>query len=202
MRKTGASGRRICNFADCGSDCWVWRDGQQLAITCNRCHDRFCDPCQRERQAAIIEQIMLRIIDSPDSCRFVTLTLRHNDFPLETQIDRLIASFKQLRRRRDIAPKMLGGVWFLEVKLDKAGARWHPHLHIIVAGNFIDKRELARAWHEVTGDSFIVDIRTITDAKKQASYVAKYSTKPLDAGVLRHPDKLQAFMLAIKGRRL
>jgi hypothetical protein len=36
---------------------------------------------------------------------------------------------------------------------------WHPHLHVIAEGRFLDKHALSAAWHHATGDSFVVDIR-------------------------------------------
>lgn len=150
----------------------------------------------------MIENVCLRCHDAKLALRFVTLTLRHQDVPLGQQIDRLLACFKLLRAPDNLGPKMLGGVWFLEVKLDAQGKLWHPHLHVIVEGDFIDRVELGKRWHGVTGDSFIVHIDQIDDVRKRASYVTKYSTKPLHAGVVKVPEKLDEFMKDLKGRRL
>lgn len=199
---TGQSCRRVANFADCGNTLWLHRDGTELALTCNKCHDRLCDPCQRERQAAVQEGILLRCHEATGNLRFVTLTLKHSATPLGLQIDRLISSFKLLRRHPDVASAMLGGVWFLEVKLDKAGNLWHPHLHCIIEGTFLHKRELSRAWYQTTGDSYIVDIRQVDDVADRARYVTKYSTKPLHSAVTHDHEKLCEFCTAIKGKRL
>ena len=56
-------------------------------------------------------------------------------------------------------------------------AEWHPHLHVIAEGNRIDQAELAAAWHQITGDSFKVDIRLVKTGADAAHYVAKYVTK-------------------------
>lgn len=199
---TGQSCRRVANFADCGNTLWLWRDGHELAITCNRCHDRLCEPCQRERQQDVTEGILLKCHDALGRLRFLTLTLKHSDTPLGLQIDRLISSFKLLRKHPQISAALLGGVWFLEVKLDKSGARWHPHLHCVVEGTFIDQKTLAKAWFETTGDSYIVDIRAVDSVRDRARYVTKYSTKPLHVDVSRNHEKLCEFTSAIKGRRL
>jgi len=39
------------------------RDGQTLSLSCNRCHDRLCLPCQRDRQSAVVEGVTLRMLD-------------------------------------------------------------------------------------------------------------------------------------------
>ncbi len=145
---------------------------------------------------------MLRMLDGDGDCRFLTLTLRHSDAPLSLQIDRLLSSFKLLRQHKDVAPRLQGGAWFLEVKLSKDKARWHPHLHVIAEGAFIPAKDLSRAWYQCTGDSYITDIRAIGDVRKRAGYVTKYATKPLSNEVTQVPAKLDEFVVAIKGRRL
>lgn len=203
LQRTGASGRRILNFCDCGSDLWVKADGSELVLTCNRCHDRMCDPCQNERRTAIIEQIMLRLLEAGDRARFCTFTLKHSDAPLTVQIDRLLDAFKRLRQHRTMGRYFRAGVWFFEAKLDKAGHRWHPHLHVIQTGpDRMPQAELSQAWHHITGDSFIVHVCAINDQRQQVAYVTKYTTKPLDPSVTRVPAKLDEFVLAIAGRRL
>lgn len=203
LRRTGQTGRRILNFCDCGGDLWVKADGQELVLVCNRCHDRLCDPCQAERRSALVEQILLRVIDAGDRVRFVTFTLKHHPIPLSVQIDKLISSFKNLRRHPTLKRYFESGAWFLEIKLDKAGVLWHPHLHVIQVGpDRIPHREISQAWLSITGDSFVVDVRAIPDRQKQVQYVTKYATKPLATEVTRHPALLQEFVVAIKGRRL
>lgn len=203
MQRTGASGRRILNFCDCGSDLWVKCDGQDLVLTCNRCHDRMCDPCQNERRQSIIEGIMLRLLEAGDRARFCTFTLKHQDAPLSQQIDRLLACFKLLRQHPTLGKFFKAGVWFFEAKLDKAGRLWHPHLHVIQVGpSRINQCDLSIAWKQITGDSFIVHVEAIQDQRNQLRYVTKYTTKPLDPTVTKVPARLDEFIVAIKGRRL
>lgn len=202
MLRTGVSCRRSQHFAECGSALWLLQDGSELGLACNHCHDRLCLPCQRARQADVVEGIILRMLDSSADCRFLTLTLKHSDAPLDVQLERLISSFKALRKHAQIAQTLSGGAWFIEVKLSKDKARWHPHLHVICTGGFIDQKTLSRCWYQVTGDSYIVDIRAIGSVRERAAYVAKYATKPLHNEVTLQPGKLDEFITAIKGRRL
>jgi hypothetical protein len=202
LMRTGQTCRRLQHFGECGSSLWLARDGTELALQCNRCNDRLCLPCQKQRQSAIIEAIILRMLDSNAECRFLTLTLKHSDAPLAVQIERLTSSFKSLRKHPAVADKLRGGAWFLEVKLSKDKARWHPHLHVIAEGCFIDARLLSQTWLQVTGDSYITDIRAIGSIKERATYVAKYATKPLANEVTLIPAKLDEFVTAIKGKRL
>lgn len=202
LLRCGVSCRRSQHFADCGSSLWLMRDGQQLSLSCNQCHDRLCIPCQKRRQSDLIEGILLRMPEGRHAARFVTLTLKHADSPLSVQLTRLISCFKQLRLHPAIAPHLKGGAWFIEVKLSKNKAHWHPHLHVIAEGDFIDAKTLSSSWYEVTGDSYITDIRAIDDPTQRATYVTKYATKPLANEVTLDPAKLDEFVMAIKGRRL
>ena len=37
---------------------------------------------------------------------------------------------------------------------------WHPHVHMFaLLDTWIDQEHLSETWHEITGDSFVVDIR-------------------------------------------
>lgn len=62
-------------------------------------------------------------------------------------------------------------------------------------------RVLKEMWHEVTGDSTIVDIKAVRDPKKVAEYVARYAARPCNLADLNNWCKLQV-MRALHGRRL
>ncbi len=87
----------------------------------------------------------------------------------------------------------------LEVKLN--GEEWHPHLHCIAEGNWISRDELSQAWHEATGDSFIVDVRALPRTKDVGIYIAKYVTKGTSVDVWNKPEKAVEWINAIKGVR-
>jgi hypothetical protein len=136
------------------------------------------------------------------NCRFYTFTLRHSDTPLSAQIDRLYRSFAVLRRRKDFLAHCRGGAAFFEAKISEKSGLWHPHLHVIIEGVWWDQRELARAWHSVTGDSTVVDVRAVGDTDGTCRYVTKYVTKPAHDSVYRDPDKFDELVSALAGRRL
>jgi hypothetical protein len=78
---------------------------------------------------------------------------------------------------------------------------WHPHLHVVSEGTFIDKRTLSKLWLKATGDSYIVDIKQLKDAHEAAYYVAKYVTKGTSGEVWSNPDKAQEWIIATRGMR-
>lgn len=193
--------RRLQAFADCGSSAWGhWSEGQPV-VTCNHCRDRMCQPCQQARRSALVEAILVAVASASSPVRFLTFTLKHVRVPLASQLDRLYACFKALRRRPLWRSNVRGGALFLEVKVGKDGL-YHPHLHVLAEGSYIDQGALSKEWFAVTGNSYIVDVRAVPDPRKRAVYVTKYATKPADVSVIRCPEKLDEFLVSIKGRRL
>jgi len=130
------------------------------------------------------------------------LTLKCQPVPLSDQIDRLLASFRRLRQRRWWADQVTGGCLFVEIKIGANSGAWHVHAHLLVEGIPLNIYSLSEQWHQVTGDSYIVDARAIADDKKIAGYVAKYATKPAGIDVLGDPSKLDEAVTALRGRRL
>ena len=81
---------------------------------------------------------------------------------------------------------------------------WHPHVHMLVLLNdWIDQEQLSETWHEITGDSFVVDVRRVKKSKefgyaKAAAEVCKYALK---FGDLTVEKTWEAFKI-LKGKRL
>ncbi len=200
--RTCRPGGRLAHFANCGSCAFLQHNPvtHDVRISCNKCHDRFCVACQSER-AAIVSANIADLIKRPDDTRFYTFTLRHNRTSLTDQIDRLYVCFSRLRHRQSFQRHCTGGAAFLEVKVGNDGL-WHVHLHCIIEGLWWDQSNLASEWMAVTGDSSIVDVRSIHDVDGRARYVTKYVTKPADASVYRDKAKLDEFICCMGGRRL
>lgn len=212
-------------FGTCGSGGWVLKnrdDPADFAIVPQFCHDRFCDPCSRQR-AWIIRKNLCEHLSSrqPEAnvfptgsnqkpnekptatpCRFVTLTLKSKDEPLQVLLDRLRDSFTQLRKTVFWRSCVKGGAAFLEVKRSRRGHRWHPHLHIICHGSWISKQQLQDDWHAITGDSFIVDVGLIKSDRDVSRYITKYVTKGFDDRTFDNPEHLVEAILAMRGRKL
>lgn len=169
-------------------------------IACNRCRDRFCVPCARERSRHIASRVGDHAVGK--ELRFITLTLRHTTRTMKQDIDRLYAGFVRLRRRRLWSKSQKGGVGFVEIKRSEDGKGWHVHLHTIVEGHNIEQRDLSAAWHEITGDSFITKVQWCHSPEAAAYYAAKYSGKGIHGSCYADPEVLRDSMIAIKGRRL
>lgn len=194
---------RAARFAACGCHAWVVQsvaDPDVYRVACSKCRDRFCQPCASSRSRRVAARVAELSTDR--EIRFLTLTLRINDAPLGEQVTRLLRCFARLRRRVMWRRTQTGGVAFLEIKRRAESHTWHPHLHIVVEGVFVEKRDIAKAWHEITGDSFIVKIKLCDSSKRAAYYAAKYSGKAVHGGVENDPEMLDEAIAALKGRRL
>ena len=92
----------------------------------------------------------------------------------------------------------------LNTPITKKTKQWHPHIHIFALLNeWIDQEELAETWHDITHDSYIVDIRRVKKTKehgyaKGVAEVCKYALKFSD---LSMENTFHAF-LTLKGKRL
>lgn len=201
--RTTQPASRLRRFAECGNDCWVLKSLTEVGkygLACNACNDRFCVPCAQTRARVVNHNLATRLGKEP--MRFLTLTIRSVDLTLSEALDKLYTAFRGLQRRKLWTRAVKAGVAFLEVKRSADGQRWHPHLHVLTTGRFLPKVELQTAWRELTGDSFVVDIRFVRAIAIVQHYVAKYAGKPLPSDVMHQVEWLDEAVVALKGRRL
>lgn len=203
LTRTGQSMSRLNSFSGCGENAYVLKSNEhppRYRVAGSSCHDRFCQVCASERSQAIALNVLAAI--DKQRVRFVTLTMRQQDRPLAVSIDCLYKSFRKLQRLKHWRQRVKAGVGFLELKYKEETGLWNVHLHLLVTGRFIPKRELSQWWHTVTGDSFIVNIKLPADGPAVTRYVTKYATKPLNSSYLHLPHALDEAIAAVKGRRM
>ena len=100
--------------------------------------------------------------------------------------------------------KIDGGFYTTEYTYNEKTKQWHPHIHIFALINdWIDQEELAETWHDITHDSYIVDVRRVRKTKehgysKAVAEVCKYALKFSDLSL---ENTWEAF-LVLKGKRL
>lgn len=187
----------------CGSNHWLVRsvkDPSIYRIHADMCRDRFCKPCASARSAMIAENLAGYMAQRRH--RLITLTLRSGHQPLAQLLTLLYDSFRTLRRTELWRQRIRGGACFLEIKYNRDLERWHPHLHIIAEGSYIEQGHLAQAWHRITEHSHIVDVRLVKTTEQAARYVAKYASKPLSSSYSNDHDTLCEAITALTGRRL
>lgn len=191
----------VSRFKNCGSRAWVWRnkhDGR-VAVRADYCRSRFCVRCAG-RVAARARASISNLAEGTE-CRLVTLTIPHvRSDALAVLIDRLLESFKALRRDEAWSSRVKGGAFVLEIKYNHNGGGWHPHLHIVCDASFLPVKQLQYAWERVAGGGDF-NVKRVWAERGVASYVAKYVTKAFDGSVFHHPDKVVECIKALRGRR-
>ena len=135
----------------------------------------------------------------------VTLTVKDGD-DLEERFKHLHKSQRALwmrknRGRGSVLDNVEGAVWSYEIKRGANSGKWHPHLHMIALSESIpDQQELAAEWHDITGDSFIVDVRPISQDDPASGFVEvfKYAVKFSD----QPPEDTVHAWQTLAGKRL
>lgn len=197
-----ATASRIERFEECGSRAWILRDHDHpdhVRIAGSHCRDRFCDACMVEHRRLIARNFAEQVPKA--FVRLLTLTLKHAAAGLAGQLDRLYEAFGRFRRHPEIRDRIAGGIAFLEVKANPTTREWHPHLHILFEGSYLPQPVASAVWLEITGDSYVVDVRKIGNAAAGGSYLLKYATKALSPTVWTDADHLQEAITALHGRR-
>lgn len=163
----------------CRSYAYFFRhaDTGEIRVGSNACHLRWCPVCAQSRRNYISHSVA-EWTGAASYPKFLTLTLRHSDAPLDWQIKCLYNYFRELRRRREFKHCVKGGIWFFQIKRSKTDGFWHPHLHCLIEGLFFKKRTLSRLWCQISHGSYIVDIRPVRDPQAAANDAAKYAAAP------------------------
>lgn len=203
LERTNQRETRRRRFASCGSGYWILRSLKQPTVyklCVDRCHDRLCVPCQRARATRIVANLTSHLNAGP--YRLITLTLKHRDATLKSELDRLYNAFRRIRQSKPWRAKVTGGIAFVEINRNRDTGQWHAHLHIICEGKYFGVGQLSKLWLQTTGDSTNVDIRLVRDTNQAAHYVTKYATKDTDVNALTHPDAFDEYLTATNGRRL
>lgn len=175
-------------------------EGGMVRCCWGYCRDRLCPTCQRLRGRDLARKCEAAI-SRMDAPRLLTLTLAHRPDGLGSELRRLGEAFRKLRRLDGWKRRVRGGAWSIEVTWSERTESWHAHLHVIVDGEFFPQRVLSEMWRDVTGDSYIVDVRAISSRARAAKYVATYVAKP--AGLAQWPgSRIREFATATVSRRL
>lgn len=200
--------------------------GETRLAGCNSCDIHLlCSFCAARRGSKYVQRYTERlavVLKQRPALVPVMLTLTLLNGPdLEERFQHFMKSLRKLlMKRRNAAlgrtttelSKAEGGVYSVETTYSQEKG-WHVHLHaVLLLNDWIDREELSREWHAITGDSFILDVRRIgnkADALDQHgeinpalvegfAEVFKYALKFSD---LDHSDRLHAWEV-MRGKRL
>lgn len=204
-------------------------DQRRLAAV-HTCRQHWlCEFCAIRRAARSMSVYLKRLDEirktSPHLRPYLlTLTVK-NGHDLTERFDHLRVALDKLRKGFNnkkqgmsdggIYGLFSGGVCSVEVTYSNQFG-WHPHVHILALGpadiwevnQFLQAQNkkdtwLSQEWLDITGDSFIVDVRPIegdtdSDIAKGAAEVFKYALKMSDLDI----DKQVSAFLHLAGRRM
>lgn len=192
----------------------VFRDyftiGQtRLSRFCTCKKHLICPLCAIRRGAKALRVYLARVTtlmasDALLRPYMVTLTVK-NGPDLEERFKHLAGNLRAYHKRRKgkgqkgEVRKAKSSVWSYE--FTNRGKGWHPHVHAVwLCHTPPDPFKLSEEWHQLTGDSYIVDVRPIdmTDPIAGFCEVFKYALKFSD---LPDRERLTAYR-TLKGKRL
>lgn len=150
--------------------------GETPVCIAGYCRDRMCPTCMR-RRAANVRRRLTDLVCSFNSPRFLTLTERDDNSGLASRMDHLSKCVRTLRRTEVWKRHVRGGVMVWEVKHNKAANTWHPHLHLIIDGEFFPHKLLHAEWTRILGRDGTTDLQAVNDRAKTARYMCGYLTK-------------------------
>ncbi|MCJ7828470.1 MAG: hypothetical protein MUP81_01870 [Dehalococcoidia bacterium] len=159
------------------------------------CGDRTCPEC-RKKWFGYHLKILVNLVSHWAKPYFLTLTIKNisdNDFGKDCVRD-IRQCFGKFRRQ--FKRKIKGG--FYVVQATNRGNGWHLHIHVLFDGWYIPKEMISKAWAEITGGSYIVDIKQIQSPKTAVRYLL---SDFLQSPRIRPEDKM-AFNYVFKGARL
>lgn len=144
--------------------------GLAFPIRCKRWSCETCAQLNRARVIAIARNSKPRAL--------LTLTVSSKDYPdPDDAAQALKRGLRLLRLRLSRHPRLTNFQFLAVFERHKSG---HPHLHLLIKGNYLPWKELRAIWQSLTG-SYMVDIRKIASTGHAALYCAKYIGKDLAA---------------------
>jgi hypothetical protein len=122
------------------------------------CKDRTCPTCRRKWYGYHYGALK-QYISSWEKVYFLTLTLKNiPDSQISRwHVQRLREAFSKLRYR--LRPCIKDGYYVIQTT--NSGTGWHLHLHVLYSGQFIPVSQISQVWHDITKDSYVVNIKLV-----------------------------------------
>ena len=152
------------------------------------CGDRLCVECNRNRRNRIMRRFV-PLVKKMAAPKFLTLTLKRRAL-CRANVRFLRQCFTRLRHRdnrkwnkkhpgRQLRFTWLAtsGVYQIEIGTVDDLGQANLHIHAVIDSPWMSQASLSKVWHEITGDSYIVDIRQAKDARDLVHYMSKHLGK-------------------------
>jgi hypothetical protein len=120
----------------------TWAESQ------NSCSCRLCPHCSHRRAGVLGARVEL-LVQGKEDLRYVVLA-EGNSKNLKSGIDSLYEAWTRLRRSVRWKRKVKGCIAVFEVTYNENNATWHPHLNVLVEGDYFPFAELNLLWKKAT----------------------------------------------------
>lgn len=180
---------------------WRCEQNHDWAEAENSCCLRVCPHCSRRRSLILSGRVKKFLVERgtvAHDLRYLVLAER-NCSDLNAGIDSLWRAWGRLRRCVQWTRKVEGCIVALEVTYNASDGTWHPHLNVMMAGEFFPFEELNRLWVRCTngnGATTHIEAADLSTVHELIKYVTKL------ADLIGKPAVMDEFLDSIKNRRL
>lgn len=142
------------------------------------CKVKLCPVCEFRKQVRFYENInkILNDMNKEYDFRFLTLTIKGcENYELVDKIADIMSSWNKLLDDNRMKEAVKGYYRWIDIAYDKNNKIYHPHLHIIMAGDFIDKKELQNLWKKEMRLNYEpnIKIQKMTNIQSLSKYIIK-----------------------------
>jgi hypothetical protein len=168
------------------------------------CGDRLCEECKEQNYYRLLNKY-LPVVKNARFLSQLTLTIKHFAELDSDRIKFLLSCFRAFRNHPEIVNKLNGGLAVIECKHVSDQKGWNMHMHVLLDSVFLDQKRISSIWSEITGGSFIVDIRREEQSTHAVYHLLKYLQKNPVIWSERGDDAIEAlcedYRWAFKGSR-
>ena len=187
---------------------WKCRNGHSFAVPERSCGERLCPHCAHYRVGVLVKRLQKVLLErfggDKSRLRYTVLTIK-NTASLAEGHQALMDFWTRLRRSEFWKRYVVGSMVAFECPFNPETQTWHPHLNVLMEGEYIPVEALHQAWMKATkvrGEKeprgSVVWIQAVDDGT--ACELIKYTCKTLD--LIDRPDAVDEFQEALSGRRL
>jgi hypothetical protein len=163
----------------------------------NSCSVRICPHCSHRRSKILAARMQTFLVGKTE-LRYAVLAERSSE-NCEAGILSLWKAWTSLRRSVCWKRKVKGCIAVLEVTYNAKDKTFHPHLNVLMEGEYFPFEELNQAWIKATEGNGQTSFIRAADENTVFELI-KYVTKIAD--LLEHAAALDEFLSAVYGSRI
>lgn len=201
LRQTAHHSHRVEAVAHCHRMFrhWRCRNNHDFAEPEKSCSLRVCPHCCRRRSLVLAGRMEKFLVGKPvNTLRYAVLSER-NCKDLATGLKLLWESWTRVRRSVRWKRHVKGCIVALEVTRNVKSKTWHPHLNVLMEGEYFPQEELQQMWEEATETRGKIAFIRAADAGTVRELI-KYVTKLSD--LIGDAPALDEFLSAVLKKRL